>query len=162
MKVKFSCSIEDNIKDDNVDNKREYESAKMILKSMRLSTKNKLLIAHLNINSIRNRLESLKCLVSRNVDILSIVDTKIDDTFPTNQFCIDGYMPPLRADSNQHGRDLLSYIRDGVPAREVAIRTLTSKEMEIEVIERNLHKKNGSLLASIVLLHNQKKFSLKN
>ena len=102
LKAKFSCYIgarRNNIKDDT-DDEREDKSANTILKSMRLSTKNKLLIAHLNINSTRNKLESLKCVISRNIDILIIAETKIDDTFPTNQFCIGGYMPPLRADVN--------------------------------------------------------------
>ena len=139
----MSCNIKAHRNDikDNADNDvREGENANMILKNMRLSTKNKLLIAHLNINSIRNKIEALKCVVSGNIDILIIAETKIDDTFPTNQFCIEGYMPPLRADRNQHGGGLLIYIRDGVPAREVAISTLTSKEMEIKVVEINLHK----------------------
>ena len=134
----MSCNIKAHRNDikDNADNDvREGENANMILKNMRLSTKNKLLIAHLNINSIRNKIEALKCVVSGNIDILIIAETKIDDTFPTNQFCIEGYMPPLRADRNQHGGGLLIYIRDGVPAREVAISTLTSKEMEIKVLK---------------------------
>ena len=145
----MSCNIEahrNDIRDDADDDEREDESANMIIKNMRLSTKNKLLIAHLNINSIRNKIEALKCVVSGNIDILIIAETKVDDTFPTSQFCIDGYMPPLRADRNQHGGGLLIYIRDGVPAREVAIRTLTSKEMEIKVVEINLHKTKWLLI----------------
>ena len=81
---------------------------------MQLSTKYKLLIAHLNINSIRNKLETLKCVVSRNIDIPIIVETKIDDTFPTNQFCNGDYMPPVRADRNQHRGGLLRPCSYGV------------------------------------------------
>ena len=61
-------------------------------------------------------------------------------------------MPPLRADRNQHGGGLLIYIRDGVPAREVAIKTLTSKEMEIKVVEINLHNN----LHKLINLHKTK------
>ena len=84
----------------NSDDGKEDVDAGLILKNMRLSNKSNLLIAHLNINSIRNKLEALKCLISRNIVILIIAETKIDETFPTNQFLIDGYMPPLRADRN--------------------------------------------------------------
>ena len=74
-------------------------------------------------------------MVSRNIYILIIAQKEIYDTFPRNQFCIDGYMPPLRADRNQHGGGLLIYLRDGVPAREVAIRTLTSKEWKLRLLK---------------------------
>ena len=49
-------------------------------------------------------------------------------------------MPPLRADRNQHGGGLLIYINEGVPAKEVSTSGLTAKEIEIKVIEINLHK----------------------
>ena len=75
MKIEFSCNIEAHRNDvtDDTDDEREDESANMILKNLRLSTKNKLLIAPLNINSIRSKLEALKCVVSRNIDILIII-----------------------------------------------------------------------------------------
>ena len=95
---------------DSPHDKEEDVDASVILKKLRLSNKNSLLIAHLNINSIRNKLEALKCLISKNIDILIIAETKIDETLPTNQFLIDGYMPPLRADRNRHGGGLLIYI----------------------------------------------------
>ena len=76
----------------------------------------------------------------RYFDILIIAETKIDETFPTNQFLIDGYMPPLRADRNRHGGGLLIHIKEGVPAKEVSTSGLISKEIEIKVVEINLHK----------------------
>ena len=131
------------VTDDVLDNPHDEEEdvdASLILKKLRLHNKNSLLIAHLNINSIRNKLEALKCLISKNIDILIIAETKIDETFPTNQFLIDGYMPPLRADRNRHGGGLLIYIKEGVPAKEVSTSGLISKEIEIKVVEINLHK----------------------
>ena len=50
----------------------------MILKKFRLSNKNNSLIAHLNTNSIRNKLEALKCFISKNINILIKAETKID------------------------------------------------------------------------------------
>ena len=70
-------------------------------------------------------------------------------------------MPPLRADRNQHGGGLLIYIRDGIPARVVAIRTLTSKEMEIKVVEINLHKTKWLLIGIYRPPSQSEKFSLK-
>ena len=66
---------------------------------------------HLNINSIKNILEALKCLIYKNIDILIISESNIDETFPTNQFHIDGYIPPQKVVRNRHGGSLLIYVK---------------------------------------------------
>ena len=43
---------------------------------------NKLVVAHLNINSVRKKLEALVQNVSGEVDLLMISETKIDESFP--------------------------------------------------------------------------------
>ena len=52
-----------------------------------------------NVNSIKNKINVLK----DNIDILVISETKIDKSFPVNQFSIDGYYLPYRLDRNQDG-----------------------------------------------------------
>ena len=47
---------------------------------------NTLIISNLNINSISNKFDQLKFLVQGKVDILVIMETKLDSTFPTSQF----------------------------------------------------------------------------
>ena len=42
---------------------------------------------------------------------LAIAETKIDETFTTSQFLIDGFSKPIRFDRNQHGGGLLIYVR---------------------------------------------------
>ena len=71
---------------------------------------NRLVIAQLNINSLRNKFTSLSFMVKDNVDIL-IRETKIDSSFPTAQFHIDGYTI-YGCDRNENGVGLLLYIRD--------------------------------------------------
>ena len=114
--------------------------AKLLLQKMRLNCKNNLIIAHLNINSIRNKFDLLKELISSNINILVISETKLDSSFPPGQFYIDGYMPPIRADRNRYGGGLLIYIKEGVPAKEVSLKCSTAKEIEAKAIEINLHK----------------------
>ncbi len=70
------------------------------LKSLRLSNLNRLIVGYLNINSVRNKLEAVNEIISRNLDILTITETKIDSSFPTQQFEIDGYSTALRLDRN--------------------------------------------------------------
>ena len=54
---------------------------------MRIKHVNKLIIAHLNINSLRNKFEFLG-----KVEILIISETKIDESFPLGQFEVNGLM----------------------------------------------------------------------
>ena len=66
-----------------------------ILRCLRVSNVNRLIIGHLNINSIRNKFESLKLIMKGIIDILVITESKLDDSFPASQFIIDGYAPPI-------------------------------------------------------------------
>ena len=70
----------------------------MDLKALRLKNFNKLILAHLNINSLRNKFEFLISLIKDNTDFLMISETKLDQSFPTNQFMINGFSAPFRLD----------------------------------------------------------------
>ena len=72
----------------------------MDLKALRLKNFNKLITAHLNINSLRNKFEFLISLIKDNIDILMISETKLDQSFPTNQFMINSFSIPFRLDPN--------------------------------------------------------------
>ena len=45
----------------------------------------------------------MKFLLQGKVDILVVSDTKLDNSFPTNQFLIEGYLKPFRLDRNRNG-----------------------------------------------------------
>ena len=53
---------------------------------MRSDNVNKLVFAHLNMNSIRNKLEFLATQVKSKIDILMILETKIDENCPKENF----------------------------------------------------------------------------
>ena len=59
---------------------------------------NKLVVAHLNINSIRNKFKAVIQNVSREVYLLMIFETKIDESFPKSQFLIKGFSDPFCID----------------------------------------------------------------
>ena len=61
------------------------------LKNLRIKYSNEIIMGHLNINSIRNKFKLLSPLTGGKMDILMISETKLDATFPTNQFFIQGY-----------------------------------------------------------------------
>ena len=73
---------------------------------------NRILIAHLNINSLRNKFELLCDIIIGKIDILLTSETKLDDSFPLSNFKIKGFSAPFRLNS---GRIIL-YTRQDIPA----------------------------------------------
>ena len=49
------------------------------------------IFGHLNINSLRNKFESLSDLIKGKFDIFLINETKLDASFPSNQLAMSGY-----------------------------------------------------------------------
>ena len=68
------------------------------------------IIGHLNINSIRNKFGTLDNVV-KAFDIFLISESKLDNTFPINQFDIGGYKV-FRRDRNRFGGGLTFYINE--------------------------------------------------
>ena len=81
---------------------------------MKIQFPDKLIIAHLNINSIRNKFDSLSFMGENNTDTLLISEIKLDDSFPSSQFKICGFSMPYRYDRNSKGGGLLLDIRDDI------------------------------------------------
>ena len=108
------------------------------LRSLRVKNLNKLIIGHLNINSLRNKFELLTHQIKDNIDILMISETKLDESFPTSQFFMKGFSSPHRLDRNCNGGGILLYIREDIPSKLLSIeRDLT----EAFFVEINLHNK---------------------
>ena len=93
--------IAEEIVDDESAN--EQDDVNTALKNVRIKNRNGLIIVYLNINSIRNKIDFLRPMISESIDVLIIAETKIDNTFPTSQIVIEGYMKPFRYDRNQNG-----------------------------------------------------------
>ena len=107
------------------------------VQSKRLRQRKGLAIAYLNINSIRNKFELLEPIILDSVDILVIVETKLDSNFATNQFIIDGFSPPYRYDRNGNGGGLLIYVREGKKLTDYE----APDDIECGILEINMHKK---------------------
>ena len=95
------------------------------IENFRSNNPNRLIIAQLNINSLRNKFDSLVETLHSNVDIILISETKIDSSFPTAQFKIEGYTTH-RLDRNSNGGGILLYVREEIPS------TLLNTELFIE------------------------------
>ena len=73
----------------------DKDSPYSILQNLRVKNVDKIIIGHININSIRHKFEMLADLIIDRIDILLISETKIDNTFTKSQFNIKGYTSPL-------------------------------------------------------------------
>ena len=89
------------------------------LKKLKLDNLNRIIIGHININSLRNKFELLQSMISGNIDILVVTETKLDESFPPPQFKIQGYKLPFRMDRNQNGGGVIIYVREDIPCRQL-------------------------------------------
>ncbi len=161
----LSCLEDSNNSNNTVDESADDESvsdqdnAYTALKNIRLNNHNGLLIAYLNINSIRNKIDFLRPMVSEVVDILIIAETKIDNTFPTSQFTIEGFMKPYRYDRDRNGGGLLIYVRERAPVKELTP-LKTPKDIECGIIRdrpqkakmASYYQVSSSLTSTTILL----------
>ena len=100
---------------------------------MRIKHVNKLIIAHLNINSSRNIFEFLVEFIGSKVDILMISETKIDESFPLGQFKVNGFNAPFRLDRNINGGGIMLFVREDIPAKLIASETPPVEGLYVEV-----------------------------
>ena len=114
-----------------------------ILTKLRLKNANRIIMAHININSIRNKFEMLREIVKTNIDILLISETKINSSFPTSQFEIEGFSTPYRKDRSKNGQNgggILLYIRDHIASKKLNPQPL--EDLECLCVEIKIYKKS--------------------
>ena len=101
-------------------------------------TKN-LFFGHLNVNSVRNKFEALQFLIKDKFDVVFLVsESKLDLSFPGNQFKIPGYRI-FRQDRDKYGGGLMFYINQSIPCKKIETFQFTSS-IEILTLEINLGK----------------------
>ena len=81
----------------------------------------KLVLAHININSIRNKYDLLVQQITNSVDILLISETKLNNSFPEDQFSLPWYSLPYRFDRNCRGGGIMLYVREDIPSKLLSI-----------------------------------------
>ena len=75
-----------------------------------------------------------------------VSETKLDDTFPTSQFLMQGYSTPFRNDRTSKGGGIIFYVREDIPCK--IIKAETDAYYEGFFIEINLRKKKWLLSCS--------------
>ena len=72
----------------------ESNDTKIGLIVMKENSPNKIIVGQLNISSLRNKFEALQYIINRNLDIILLSETKLDDSFPSAQFMLKNYGIP--------------------------------------------------------------------
>ena len=94
---------------------------------------NKLIFAHLNINSIREKFEELMSQVEGTVDVLMISKKILTNSFPIANFLIDGFSQPYRIDQNSSGGGIMLYIREDTPSNLLKVKSLPTEVSYVEL-----------------------------
>ena len=96
------------------------------------------IIGHLNVNSLRNKFVAIDELIKNKIDICLISETKVDESFPNQQFKINGYKM-FRKDRDRFGGGLMFYVNEQIPSK---VLSLESIPMDIELILLEFTVKN--------------------
>ena len=115
------------------------------LNNVRQKNSSRLIVAQLNINSLRNKFHFFSQMVKDNVDILLISETKIDSSFPTAQFNMNGFTT-YRRDRNINGGGIVLYVREDIPSSLLKIDT-SIKALYVEI---NVRKKKWLIGCSYI------------
>ena len=129
----------DELHGEDSDPETENENANVILRKLRIKNVNRIVIGSLNINSLSTKFDQLKEVIGKNLDILTIQETKLDSSFPPQQFIIEGYSEPYRLDRNREGGGVLIYVREDIPSKLLTKHNFT-QYVEGLFIEINLRK----------------------
>ena len=107
------------------------------LKKVRLKNLNRIVLARLNISSLRNNFDALVEQVSGNVDLLVLSETKIDKSFSEGQFKTPGFCTPFHLDRDRFGEEILVYVQENIPTK---LLSSEAKNIEGIFIELNFRK----------------------
>ena len=126
------------------------------VKNYKLENPKNITIGHLNVNSLRNKF--ISCfdwgVRQSKLDIFLVSETKIDHSFPNQQFSIDGYKT-YRRDRNNFGLGLLLYLNENILCRELTAEQIDSN-FEIVFIEITL--RTGKMVGNKPPNQNQEYF----
>ena len=100
-----------------------------------------------SLNPISSMFDEFKLMVSDLFDVIIVTETKLDDSFPQAQFCIDGFSMPYMLDRNRNGRGPMIYVRGGIPSKMLTKHNLP-EGIETAFTEMNFRKCKWLLCAT--------------
>ena len=103
-------------------------------------------MGYLNINTLRNKITSLREIIAKApLDVFCVDETKLDDSFPNSQFILEDFQfPPFLRDRNSKGGGKLVYVKQGIIAER--LENLETKYSETICVELTICKKKWCAL----------------
>ena len=106
----------------------------------------KICLAHININSIRNKLDSLLEVTYGFVDFLAVSETKLNSSFPTEQFNLPKFRTPYRKGVSGKSEGLLVYVNSNISYKVLKVPDCSS-DIQVIPVEINLMKQKWLVVA---------------
>ena len=103
-------------------------------------------LSHININSIRNKLDSLFEFIYGLVDFLAVSEIKLDSFSPIGQFNLPGFRTPYRKDLSTKSGGLLVYVNSNIPSKVLNIFDCPS-DIQVIPVEITLKKQKWLVIA---------------
>ena len=110
-----------------------------VLSDLRRTNPANLNFCYLNINSVRNKFTDFQEIINGNVDVVSIAETKVDASFPSPQFVLEGYHSPYRLDISSRSGGILVYVKSSIPSCRLSCENLSDSIQAVQ-FEINLRK----------------------
>ena len=124
----------------------KYDKETNTLKKEQIKHPKKVCLTHTNIYSVRNKLDSLLEFTYGLVDFLTVSETKLDSSFPTEQFNLPGFRTPCREDLSGKSGGLIVYLNSGIPSKMLKIPDFVS-HIQVKPVEMNLKKEKLLVIA---------------
>ena len=109
------------------------------MKNALIKDPKKACLSHININSIRNKFDSLFEFTYSLVYFLAVSETKLDSSFPTGQFNLPGFRAPYRKDLSGKNGGLLVYVNSNIPSKVLKIPDCPI-DIQVILVKINLKK----------------------
>ena len=82
---------------------------------------------------MRHKFEFLAEIIRGKIDILTVSERKINESFPLGQVKINGFNAPCRLDRNSNGEGIMIFIREDLPAKLIASQILPKEGLYVEL-----------------------------
>ena len=106
-----------------------------VVRQFRLKYSKNLIISHYNVNSIRHKFCEISPIMNEiGADILAIAESKLDDSFPSEQFSTPNYKLH-RQDRDSHGGGIMIYVNGCIPHRLIKDHTGVYMGIEFMTLE---------------------------
>ena len=136
--TKERCSISQKLISNSNNSSKSNTECITEFKKVRTNNIKNVIIATLNVNSLVSKFDELKVIGQRIFDIL-INETKLDTSFPVNQFCIDAFSTSFRLDRNRNGGGIIIYVREDITSKMLTKHKFPD-DIEALFVESNFRK----------------------